>query len=111
VPKQPVAVAQVHGNLDIVIGYGGTASFPSARETVGIWANRNRCTGALTYGGDKMDLDKVLLGAETKVERYAGCPTQAPVELWTIQGGSHIPALSSYFTSSVYDFLMAHPKL
>ncbi len=110
VPKQPVAVAQIHGNLDIVIGYGGTAGFPSARDTVELWANRNRCTGALTYGGDKLDLDKLLLGAETKVERYAGCPTQGPVELWTIQGGSHVPALSSYFTSSVYDFLMDHPK-
>ena len=110
-PKQPIAVAEIHGNLDTLIGYGGTANFPSAHETVEVWANRNRCTGALTYGGDKLDLDKLLLGAETKVEKYTGCPAQAPVELWTIQGGSHVPALSSYFTSSVYDFLMAHPKL
>ena len=111
VPKQPLAVAQIHGTLDTLIGYGGTANFPSAHQTVEIWANRNRCTGVLTYGGDKLDLDKLLLGAETKVERYTGCPAQAPVELWSIQGGSHIPALSAYFTSSVYDFLMAHPKL
>lgn len=109
-PKQPVAIAQIHGNLDVVISYIGSLNYPSARETVSIWANRNRCTGTLTYSGTNLDLDTLLLGAETQVARYSGCPAQGPVELWTIQGGSHLPALSSYFTASVYDFLMAHPK-
>ena len=110
-PKQPVAIAQIHGNLDLVISYIGSLNYPSAHQTVSIWANRNRCTGTLTYSGTNLDLDTLLLGAETQVARYSGCPAQAPVELWTIQGGSHLPALSSYFTASVYDFLMAHPKL
>jgi len=110
VPTKPIAVAEIHGTLDTLIGYGGSANFPSAHQTVEIWANRNRCTGALTYGGDNLDLDGLLLGAETKVERYTGCPAQGPVELWSIQGGSHVPTLSAYFTSSIYSFLMAHPK-
>jgi polyhydroxybutyrate depolymerase len=109
-PTQPLAVAEIHGTLDALIGYGGSVNFPSAKQTVDVWANRNRCTGVLTYGGDNLDLDAGLPGAETKVERYTGCPAQAPVELWTIQGGSHIPGLSAYFTSSIYNFLMAHPK-
>jgi polyhydroxybutyrate depolymerase len=109
-PSQPVAIAQIHGNLDAVISYNGSANYPSAHQTVDIWANRNRCTGALTYGGDNLDLDALLPGAETRVERYTGCPAEGPVELWTIQGGSHIPTLSKYFTGAVYDFLMAHPK-
>jgi polyhydroxybutyrate depolymerase len=110
VPKQPIAVAQIHGTLDVVISYIGSLNYPSAHATVNIWANRNRCTGALTYGGENLDLDTLLLGAETTVERYTGCPAQGPVELWSIQGGSHLPAITSHFTSLIYDFLMAHPK-
>lgn len=110
VPKQPIAVAQIHGTLDIVISYIGSLNYPSAHSTVNTWANRNRCTGALTYSGTSLDLDTLLLGAETTVERYTGCPATGPVELWSIQGGSHLPAITSHFTSSIYEFLMAHPK-
>jgi polyhydroxybutyrate depolymerase len=109
-PSEPVAVAEIHGNLDALISYDGGTSYPSAHETVADWANRNRCTGALTYNGDNLDLDLVLPGAETKVERYTGCPEQGPVELWTIEGGSHIPVLTKYFTQAVYSFLSSHPK-
>ena len=110
VPKKPIAVAQIHGTLDVVISYIGSLNYPSAHSTVNIWANRNRCTGALTYSGTSLDLDTLLLGAETTVERYTGCPAAGPVELWSIQGGSHLPAITSHFTSSIYEFLMAHPK-
>lgn len=109
-PTQAVPVVELHGDNDGLINYNGSANYPSAHETVAVWANRNRCTGALTYSGDNLDLDALLPGAETKIERYTGCPAQGPVELWTIQGGSHIPALSKYFTTAVYNFLSSHPK-
>lgn len=109
-PKQPIAVLQVHGTLDVVISYIGSLNYPSAKSTLAIWANRNRCTGRLTYGGENRDLELVIPGAETTVESYTGCPAQGPVELWSIQGGSHLPAFTSFWTGQVYDYLMAHPK-
>jgi polyhydroxybutyrate depolymerase len=109
-PTDKVSVLQVHGNGDVLVGYGGGPLYPGARETVGIWANRNGCTGRLTYGGKRLDLESVLPGAETKIEEYGGCPRSGAVELWTIEGGSHVPAFTSFWPTAIYDFLMAHPK-
>lgn len=109
-PTDKVAVAQVHGNLDLIVAYGGGPLYPSAHETVDIWANRNGCLGRLTYGGTNLDLDGVLLGAETKVERYTGCTEPGAVELWTMQAAGHVPAFNSYWPGAVWAFLMAHPK-
>lgn len=111
-PSELVSVLQVHGTLDALIGYGGSTSFyPGARESVALWATRNGCTGRLTYSGENRDLDAVIPGAETKVEKYTGCPTGGAVELWSIQGGSHTPLFTSHWTEGVYDFFMSHPKL
>ena len=52
-----------------------------------------------------------LAGAETTVTKYAsGCKAGGHAELWTIQGGSHIPQFGSTFPSLVVEFLLAHPK-
>ncbi len=109
-PTDKVSVLQVHGNRDGLVAYGGGPLYPGARETVGIWANRNGCTGRLDYAGKRLDLEGVLPGAETKIEQYGGCPATGAVELWTIEGGSHVPAFTSFWPTAIYDFLMAHPK-
>jgi len=109
-PTDKVAVLQVHGTLDALVAYNGGPLYPSAHETVAIWANRNRCLGRLTDGGTRLDLDGVLLGAETTVERYTGCAETGAVELWTIRGASHVPAFTSFWPGALYDFLMTHPK-
>ena len=110
-PTDKVAVLQVHGNLDTLVAYGGGPLYPGARETVAIWASRNGCTGRLGYGGKRLDSRVLLPGAETKIEEYGGCPANAPVELWTIEGGSHVPAFTSFWPTAIHDFLMAHPAL
>lgn len=109
-PTEKVSVLQVHGNLDGIIGFGGALGYPSAKETVAIWANRNGCTGRLTYGGKRLDLEGVLLGAETKVEEYTGCAANGSVALWTMEGAGHVPLFNNHWADSVYEFLMAHPK-
>ncbi len=113
-PSSPVSVLHVHGDADGTIAYPGgrvATSVPpylGARETVAAWAPKANCTGALAPSGADLDLDTGLAGAETKSEGFV-C-TGAAVQLWTIQGGAHIPALQDTWAGLVWSFLEAHPK-
>lgn len=113
-PASPVAVLQIHGTADTVIAYNGgknppLAVFPSATTSVATWAHKNGCATAPTAGA-ALDLEAVLLGNETTVAEYTGCKPGGAALLWTIQGGSHVPALQPSFATTVYAFLAAHPK-
>jgi polyhydroxybutyrate depolymerase len=120
-PAAPVAVLEVHGDADTQIAYRGgllsTHAYPGARETVADWAADLGCAGSLEATTTRLDLDTTIAGAETTVERYAGCPAGA-AELWTVQGGAHAPALATDasgldatpFGDLVYGWLSAHAK-
>lgn len=113
-PDQPVSVLAIHGDADTVVLYpGGTsngATYPGARDSVARWADYDGCDGALG-GTTTLDLEEVLAGAETTVEAVAGCPTGIGVELWTVQGGSHIPRFDQpAFIDGVWAWLGAHPR-
>jgi polyhydroxybutyrate depolymerase len=113
-PSEPVAVLEVHGDADQTVAYGGGSlrpgdpPFAGAKATIATWAAKNGCGATLSATGDKLDLDSWLPGKDTSVARHA-CAAGA-AELWTIGGGSHIPALGSAWTSSFWAFLEAHPK-
>ena len=112
-PTSPVAVLQIHGENDETILYGGGSVFPlippypSARETVAMWAAKNGCDGALGDGG-RLDIVSDLEGEETRVERHA-CPSGA-AELWSIEAGSHVPRFQASWPEKIWAFLEAHPK-
>lgn len=114
-PSEPVAVAQIHGDMDETIAYaggdfGGVVFYPGAEETVADWAAHDGCDATSTDGPAK-DLDTGLAGAETTTKIFAtGCKPGGHVELWTITGGKHVPSVSDEFRSDVFDFLDAHPK-
>lgn len=111
-PTDKIAVLQVHGTADATIAYGGGMivgnTYPSAMTTMATWAAKNACTGTLVDTGMPIDIEAVIVGNETNVARYS-C-TAGTAELWSIQGGSHIPAFQPSFASLVYDFFLAHPK-
>ncbi|HEX2569192.1 MAG TPA: alpha/beta fold hydrolase [Polyangia bacterium] len=110
-PSQRVAVLQVHGDSDETIPYAGGGNLPnlpSAHESVAGWAQLNGC-GVTAVSGGTLDVDTSLAGAETTVERWPNC-TGGAAELWTIRGGTHLPALGASWPSLVYDFMAAHPK-
>jgi polyhydroxybutyrate depolymerase len=113
-PSSAVSVAEVHGNDDRIILYEGgktaQGTYPSAPTTVADWAKKDGCTGALAATGQTYDLDSRLDGRETRVQAYAGCPAGIAVELWFIQGGAHLPALTASWGELVWGFLSAHPK-
>jgi polyhydroxybutyrate depolymerase len=115
-PSKPVAILEVHGDADATIHYDGGVvddpigppggPYPSARETVAQWAVLEGCSGALAPTGTRKDLVWTLGGSETRVEAYAGCA----VELWTIEGGPHVPAFGSEWGPAIWQFLSAHAK-
>lgn len=111
-PSEPVSVLQIHGTLDDEILYAGgttTVPYPGAVETVTRWQQYDGCAAGLSTNGT-IDLDSNLAGAETVESSFPGCPAGIGVELWTIQDGTHIPALTTDFPNQIYDWLAAHPK-
>ena len=115
-PSQPVSVLQVHGTSDTVISFTGGSilghSYPAALTSVATWAAYNGCETAPAVGvaAKQLDLDDSVAGKDSSVTTFAGCAPGGAVELWTIDGGSHEPKLTTDFASSIMDFLLAHPK-
>ncbi len=111
----PVHVLEIHGTSDATILYGGGAinqvAYPGAVATAQQRAAFAGCTSIPETNLPPLDLDTNLPGAETTVARYAnGCAAAGSAELWTVQNGTHIPALSSSFGPLVIGFLLSHPK-
>ena len=113
-PENPVHVLQIHGTNDSTIEYeGGNIQgneYPSAEDTVIQWANYNGCS---PMGAERelRDLETNLEGHESSVWLFEiDCDPGGSSELWTIQDGSHIPAVSESFSSQVVEWLYAHPK-
>ena len=107
-PSRPVRVLQIHGTDDATIRYEGGSNvgraYPSAATTVADWRRINGCGASGDTSEGRLDLIGDLAGAETRIARYAdGCT--ARVELWTIQDGRHVPAVSARFATSVVNFL------
>jgi len=88
---------------------------PGAVRTAQILAGHNRARDPVTDPAPTLDLDLALPGLDTIVTRHTNYPPGGAVGLWTINGGSHFPTLSSGNSSSefvprVIDWLFAHPK-
>ena len=114
-PTEPISVVEVHGNADMTIPYDGGSTpegtFPSAPTTVATWAAKNGCTGAIADTGTTLDLDSTLPGNETTVSGYSLCPSGIDVQLWTINGGAHIPSLTHPgWGDAVWGFFSTHAK-
>lgn len=110
-PSRPVSVLHLHGTEDRVIPYGGGAigePFPGAVEVVARWAGRAGCDDE-PVEGEPLDLVPNIDGAETTVAAYRGCADGVDVQLDTITGGVHTPALDHQRVGSdVLDWLLDH---
>jgi polyhydroxybutyrate depolymerase len=114
-PSEPVSVLQIHGSADDTVLYDGAVindqPYLGARESVAKWAERDGCDPAPDEAAPPIDIDVGLAGAETKITQYAnGCAPGGHAELWTIEGGGHLPAVGPEFVKKLGDFLFAHPK-
>jgi len=112
-PTDPVSVLEIHGSSDLTIRPDGGRfhghRYPSTAATISEWAGFDQCAANGTQASAPLDLEDAP-GAETSVSTHAGCKQASAVELWTIAGGSHQPAVSSAFANRIIDFLYAHPK-
>ena len=123
-PTGPVAVLQIHGTADDIVGFEGgaitdmgsggpMAPYPGAEASVATWASYGGC--ATTSVVDEFvdvdaDLGSAGSPAEASVARWAGCRPGGAAELWTIPGGGHEPNLSETLPAAVLDYFEAHPK-
>jgi polyhydroxybutyrate depolymerase len=113
----PVSILQIHGDADDTVRYEGgdevvgiPCPYAGAEETVTRWAATNGCAATRTDGAERLDLDSVLPGAETRVEAHDACPDGLAVELWTLEGGGHIPAFRNDVHRVLWQFFAAHPR-
>jgi polyhydroxybutyrate depolymerase len=112
-PSQDVSVLQIHGTDDDVVRYEGgrfAVPYPGAMETVASWAIYAGCTGGLVADPRQIDIDENVAGIDTSVARHTECPQGIDAELWTIEGGSHVPDLQPDFPSVVWAWLGDHPR-
>ncbi len=122
-PTAPVSVLQVHGTADTEVLYNGSSSigadggaqgnaaYPGAKATVADWATLDGCASPPDTSAPPLDIDGSLPGAETQVMRYeAGCKARSEVDLWTIEGGVHIPGFNPTFAPRAFDFLLSHGR-
>ena len=122
-PSKPVSVLEVHGTADTAVVYtggsslaadGGTlggSAYPGATTTVADWATYDGCSSPPDTSLPPIDIEASLPGAETHITRYAaGCHSGSEVDLWTMQGASHIPGFNPTFVPKAFDFLLAHSR-
>lgn len=109
----PVALLQIHGTADATIRYDGGAyyalPYPGAKATAERWAGLDGCASAPVEGAP-LDIDASIDGPETRVLRWGSCRAGSAVELWTIEGGSHVPTPTSELARGIVEFLFAHPR-
>lgn len=113
-PGAGVSVLHVHGDDDAVVRYEGGALFgrayPGAEQTVAAWADKLGCAGGLEPWPERLDVDEAVAGDESRQARQGGCPPGVGAELWTLEGGSHVPSFNAAWAPAVWGFLAGHPK-
>jgi polyhydroxybutyrate depolymerase len=115
-PSQPVNILHIHGTADDTVPYfGGTWPIDPGSRSAQIWASYNGASGPVIDAAPSINLDLAVAGLDTVVTRYADAPAGGAIELWTINGGNHVPTLysgtaASEFAPRVIDWLLAHPK-
>ena len=109
-PKRPVNILHIHGTEDRLNSYQGGEirgiRYPGPVETVEKWAEFSGGSTQATTLTKTLDLDKRLEGNETTIKQYLN----GSVELWTINGGGHVPAFTDSFSKLIIEWLLAHPK-
>ena len=113
----PLSVLQIHGTNDEIVLYEGgrlpthpdpnRQPVPGAWASVTRWAERAGCDPTGIVELDSIDTDTAVEGNETTIKRYEdGCVNRTVMELWTIEGGGHVPLVwDTDFTPGILDWI------
>lgn len=99
---EPLSVLQIHGTEDNIVLYEtgrlpthpdpDRQPVPGAWASVSRWAERAGCDLDAVEAIEPIDTDTAVEGDETTIKRYErSCVDATVMELWTIEGGGHIP--------------------
>jgi polyhydroxybutyrate depolymerase len=102
-PTRKVNVLHMHGTMDDSVAFSG------AMQSVDEWAQKNGC-GATATAGMTYDFDNNVAGSETHATVRDGCPADGQIELWTMQGSTHIPVLNGSFATTAFAWFQAHKR-
>ncbi len=113
----PLSVLQIHGTEDALVLYEGgrlpthpnphRIPVPSAKGSVLRWAERAGCDIEAAEQRPPIDTDSAVEGDETTVWRWSSeCADGVVTELWTIEGGGHVPLVwGTEFTQGILNWL------
>jgi polyhydroxybutyrate depolymerase len=109
-PEKSVNILHIHGTADATVPYaGGGLGSGGAEGSVQQWATKDGCGTTLTQTGT-FDLEAGLAGNETQALAAGGCPSNVAVELWKVEGGSHVPSWGPAFTPTLWQWLTEHGR-
>ena len=113
-PKNPVSVLHIHGTRDRTIKWGGgglrSARYPSAEDNFAKWRAFNKCAKKTDTSDLKIDLDRKVDGAETKVVRYESKDGKVVTELWEVVDGGHVTPPRSAARERIIKWMLARSK-
>jgi polyhydroxybutyrate depolymerase len=113
-PTNPVSVLHVHGTKDRTIKWGGgdirSSNYPSAKENFQHWKSFNECDIGINTSKVRIDLDKKISGAETKVTRFESKDGKITTELWTVAGGGHVTRPSRHARERIIKWMFSQSK-
>ena len=113
-PKNPVSVLHIHGTRDRTIKWGGgglrSARYPSAEDNFANWRAFNKCAKKTDTSDLKIDLDRKVDGAETKVVRYESKDGKVVTELWEVLDGGHVTPPRSAARERIIKWMLARSK-
>lgn len=109
-----VSSLHIHGtNDEVTLFQGGLRNglpYVGARDMAERTRSLNRCSTVARENVRSVDIARDVPGDESQVTVWDSCAQDVSTEMWTIVNGSHIPALSSSFSTAVYEFLSRHRK-
>ncbi len=118
----PLSVLQIHGTEDRLVLYetgrlpthpdSERRPVPGAWDSVSRWAERAQCDLDDVKELPAINTDSVVAGNETTVKQLAsGCADGTVMELWTIEGGGHVPLVwGTDFTPKILGWIAEREK-
>ncbi|MEI6295194.1 MAG: PHB depolymerase family esterase [Actinomycetes bacterium] len=112
-PSAPISVLEIWGTNDETykINHILGKPIPGAMKIFTTWGAINNCIAPARTSPTKLDLDVNVLGPETSVVQFQGCPASTAIDFWKMVGAGHAPKFSKDFPHQIMGWLLTHLKV